>query len=652
MRKNKLYLAVHSLITISALVASHNLMAETKSKADDLEHIVITATGREQMLVDAPASISIITREEIEGKAYRDITDALQGVPGVSIEGGPGRKGGTAEISIRGMSSDYTLILVNGKAQGSSQSYYNGVGGGAETGWLPPISAIDRIEVVRGPMSSLYGSDALGGVVNVITRKVSSQWNGSVGVETVNQSESESGDSHTYRYYASGSINEADTLGLTVFGSYFNREEDSFANGYKDHANNDLNTKLYWKINEGNELEFSAGYSERASFGTAEKSGESSLDTDRRYYTLSHDFDWGKDNFTQTYAQNEVMHNLTQDSRYERTTVNSQSTIPLKNQYLTLGAQYRSQEAYHPTRAINLDLLERWDSAIFIEDEWSVSRDFSLTGGLRYSDDEKYGGELTPRLYAVYHLADGLTFKGGISTGYKTPDLKEGDSNWVEGGGGRNIDGADVGNDDLMPETSTSYEASLMWSVSRDSNLSITVYQTDYDDKISKNVICEESSELAKDCVYQDRGYQRVYQYVNEDSAELKGIEAAFSVYFDNIKTSFSYTYNDTEITSGDNQGEPLNNQPKEMFNATLDWQVSNKFNLWTRVNYKSETSEIGAGQYPDYTLADAGVSYGLSDSLRVYGGIYNLMNKEIRYEEYGKTLDGRRFNLGLQLEF
>mgnify|MGYP003675462513 CR=1 FL=1 len=652
MFKQKRYFALSALVVGSPVLGYANAAENPMVTPDKLEHIVVTATGRDQLLVNAPASISVITREELEGKAYRDITDALQGIPGVSVEGGPGRKGGTAEISIRGMSSDYTLILVNGKAQGSSQSYYNGVGGGAEMGWLPPLSAIDRIEVVRGPMSSLYGSDALGGVINVITRKASADWVGNVNIDTVKQGESESGDSHAYRYYLSGAVTQDQSVGITLFGSYFSREEDKFANGYKDHTNNDINTQIYWRIAMGNELEFATGYSERASQGNEDKTGESELDTDRRYYTLSHDLEWGKANVSQSYAQQEIMHNLTQDSRYERTTLNTQTTLGLQAHTLTLGGQYRSQEAYHPSRAINLATLERWDAALFIEDEWALTSAFSLTAGFRYTDDEKYGAQSTPRLYGVYHINDNLTLKGGISTGYRTPDLKAGTSDWVEGGGGSSLDGADVGNDDLQPETTTNYEASLLWSISRNTNASLTFYQTDYEDKIVKNVICDESAELAKDCFYQGRGYQRVYQYMNEGEAELKGMEATLTWYLGSLKTVFSYTYNDTEITTGENAGQPLNNQPEHIANLSADYKVNNKMNLWSRANYKSETSEVGAGQYPSYAMVDAGVSYKLDKKMKLYAGIYNLLNKEVRYEEYGKTMDGRRLNMGLQVSF
>lgn len=137
----------------------------------ELPNQVVTASGFSQQLKDAPASITVISQEQLANKSYRDVTDALRDVPGVEVTGG----GSTSDIRIRGMSSQYTLILVDGKRQDSRATRPNSDNSGIEQGWLPPLAAIERIEVVRGPMSSLYGSDAMGGVINVITRKVSQQ---------------------------------------------------------------------------------------------------------------------------------------------------------------------------------------------------------------------------------------------------------------------------------------------------------------------------------------------------------------------------------------------------------------------------------------------------------------------------------------------
>src|SRR5690606_19701635 len=100
--------------------------------------------------------------------------------------------------------------------------YYNGFGGAAQVGWLPPMSAIERIEVIRGPMSSLYGSSALGGVINVITKKVSDRWSGGVSVDGTIQENSDASNSYQARYYLSGPLIK-DRLGLMLYGSKYHR---------------------------------------------------------------------------------------------------------------------------------------------------------------------------------------------------------------------------------------------------------------------------------------------------------------------------------------------------------------------------------------------------------------------------------------------
>ena len=139
----------------------------SQAHASQNEVMVITASGFQQKIEDSAASISVVTREQLEKRAYRDVTDALKDVPGVVITGG----GSSSDISIRGMGAKYTLMLVDGKRVDSRGTRPNSDGPGIEQGWLPPLQAIERIEVVRGPMSSRYGSDAMGGVINVITRK-------------------------------------------------------------------------------------------------------------------------------------------------------------------------------------------------------------------------------------------------------------------------------------------------------------------------------------------------------------------------------------------------------------------------------------------------------------------------------------------------
>lgn len=137
--------------------------------------MVTTAGGFAQQVVDAPASITVIPGEDLENKPFRSLIDAVRHVEGVTMAGGD--KG---DITIRGMPASGTLILIDGRRQNSTRELNPKGGNAVEDDWMPPIGAVDRIEVVRGPMSSLYGSEALGGVVNVITRRPGDSWEGAV----------------------------------------------------------------------------------------------------------------------------------------------------------------------------------------------------------------------------------------------------------------------------------------------------------------------------------------------------------------------------------------------------------------------------------------------------------------------------------------
>ncbi|MBU2024212.1 MAG: TonB-dependent receptor plug domain-containing protein, partial [Gammaproteobacteria bacterium] len=233
----------YKLTTLAALISATTYSATLLAEESivDLDKLVVSASGYEQQISDAPASITVITQQELEKKAYRDVTDALKDVPGVMVTGG----GSTEEISMRGMSGKYTLILVDGKRQGSRETRPNSDGSGIEQGWTPPLSAIERIEVIRGPMSSLYGSDALGGVINIITKKVQDKWGGELSLSTTIQDSSASGDSQQADLMLSGPLVK-DKLGLQLYGQVSQRDEDKIVDGYADQEIKNATAKVSW----------------------------------------------------------------------------------------------------------------------------------------------------------------------------------------------------------------------------------------------------------------------------------------------------------------------------------------------------------------------------------------------------------------------
>lgn len=645
--------------TVLALAGCTSMLAHAQQNGapiatTQLPDVVITATGFEQSIAEAPASITVIPKEQLEGRRYRDVTDALQDIPGLTIEGGAGGKIESTQIYIRGLGEDYTLFLVDGKPLGtSSQAYYNGFGGAQQTGWLPPVSAIERIEVIRGPMSSLYGSSALGGVINIITKKVASTWSGSVTLDGTVQENSEAGSENQQRFYLSGPI-VSDRLGLTLYGSRFKRHEDRFTGGYAGKETKDLTAKLAWKLSDNQSLGLEATHGEGDNQRTARTGAAGEVQNTRDYLALSHDLTWGNRFRTTSFLthENVEIENGSNYSEYQASFFNTKTVLPLGSHMVTVGGEYKSEKTNHDASRFpgsrNID-LSRWQMAAFIEDEYFLTEQLSVVGGLRYDRNEHYGSEFIPRLYGVYRLNPAITLKGGVSGGYKAPTLKQADDNIVEIA----ARGAawDMGNKDLKPEKSTNYEFGVNWAPDPGTNAGLTVYKTDFRNKIGKQTICE-SPTSAPACVYNGETRARINQYVNVSSATINGLEASFSKHVGAWKLNTSYTFTDSKIDTGADKGKPLNNLPKHMLTLGADWSASSQLKLWSKARYKSKSIDSGTAQIPAYTLVDIGVNYKVNQNVSLFGGLYNLLDKSVNTADYGKTLDGRRLYVGVTAGF
>lgn len=219
-RRAVLLAGVSVLAALSAGAAgAEEVPAPPAAQVDD---IVVTAAGFEQKIVDAPASISVITAEELQRRPYMTLLDAVRDLEGVDI-GETRDKTGQGTISIRGMGSDYTLILINGRRQNNHGDIYPNNFGGNQFNHIPPLDLIERIEVVRGPASTLYGADAMGGVINIITKRSLDRWSGSLTVGRTFETNDEYGDDTTVDLYANGPIVRG-LLNLSVRGSWYNRD--------------------------------------------------------------------------------------------------------------------------------------------------------------------------------------------------------------------------------------------------------------------------------------------------------------------------------------------------------------------------------------------------------------------------------------------
>ncbi|OTA19645.1 iron-regulated outer membrane virulence protein, TonB receptor family [Xenorhabdus beddingii] len=658
--KKKIAIGIITVISSSTVLAANH---------DEDKIVVTTASGFQQKIEDAPASISVVSREQLETKAYRDVTDALKDVPGVVVTGG----GSSSDISIRGMASKYTMILVDGRRVDTRSTRPNSDGSGIEQGWLPPLAAIERIEIVRGPMSSLYGSDAMGGVINMITRKAQKEWHLSVGTDATLTESKNSGNSYQNSIYAAGPIIEG-LLGLRVNGLYSHRNEDKFLGGFRKQEMRNGAFALSLTPDEKNAFTFEAGRYEQdrdSTIGKTRDCGKKSCENDtsrykRNNYAVTHHgiYDFGT---TTSYIQRDESRNPEREMTNNETVFNNHTTFVFDDHTVSVGGQYRYEDlrdnGNQLPSAKDVNKLTRWSWALVLEDEWQMGNDFALTGGVRLDKDQNFGMHWTPRLYGVWHTDEQWTIKGGVATGYRSPDLRQVAPNWGQVTGGSKSDGMILGNPALKPEKSLNEEISIIWNNQENLNIGVTIFNTDFKDKITETKDCDKGSDKQdknpdNKCLFDGKYYDFINKRTNVDKANIRGIEGTINWdIVENLSLAANYTYTDSEQKSGKFKGEALNKMPTHMANATLNWQPLSELDTWTRINFRGKTksyqSRTGMKDgTPSYTFVDLGVTYNLDKNLRVSGGVYNVFDKRVTQESHDAVLDGRRYHVGINYDF
>ena len=325
----------------SALTLALPVMAA----AGEGETLVVTASASEQNLKDAPASISVITQQDLQRRPVQNLKDVLKEVPGVQLTNeGDNRKG----VSLRGLNSSYTLILIDGKRVNSRNAVFRH--NDFDLNWIP-VEAIERIEVVRGATGPLYGSDALGGVVNIITKKIGQRWSGSITADTTIQAHRDRGDTQNGQFYTSGPLIDG-VLGLKAFGGVAKREKDrqqasqTAASGesprIEGFTSRDGNVELAWTPTKDHD--FTAGYGYDRQDRNSDSLNKNRLD--RQNYSLAHNGRWGSANSELRFYGEKIDNKNPGNAsaiRSESNTVDGKVVLPLGeiNQLVTLGGEWR-----------------------------------------------------------------------------------------------------------------------------------------------------------------------------------------------------------------------------------------------------------------------------------------------------------------------
>ncbi|MGN1056396.1 MAG: TonB-dependent receptor domain-containing protein [Comamonas sp.] len=702
------YSAMRLQPTLMALAAAAACLSVQAQDTTTLSEVVVSASGFEQELKQAPASITVVTREELERKSVRDLAEALHGVEGIDVRGGQGKTGGF-NISMRGMPSGYTLLLVDGqRTNPAGDTTPNGFGD-AFNAMIPPMSAIERIEVIRGPMSTLYGSDAMGGVINIITRKVAKKWNGSVAVEgSLPQTQGEGATQKT-NFYLSGPIAQ-DKLGIAIRGGYMNRDgydgdlTGAPSNGGHSPAKADtynLGAKLTLTPSQGQQIWLDveaqrATYDNRTNqLGTLDQPGNAGgygpeMRMNRDIVSLGYE-----NNTTLGLLSTVLSH---RDTETQGRTIPSEATKPGRvlagrteldgtprllestttsldsklispigeHHVLTSGFQFNQEEAkdgvaiYTGTPKFS---QRTW--ALFAEDEWAMHPEVTLTTGLRYDHHDKFGGHLNPRAYVVWNATEILTFKGGISKGFRAPRLNQ----LTSGANGYTSQGKilTVGNPNLQPESSTSTELGMLFDNQQGWSGGVTLFHNDIKNIITSDGQCTGISAPIAGC-------EPNAQYsVNADSGKTYGAEFSNKLALKNgIDLKISYTWTESQIEKNGLKEGRISDTAKHLLLANASWKINQQWSSWLQAEYRAGARRTGDvatenEMFKAYSLFHVGVNYAVTPQVNVGLSINNLFNRDFRsknskgdYNYYvgggrnakGVTQDGRTIWLRTSVQF
>jgi outer membrane receptor for ferrienterochelin and colicins len=624
-----------------------SVMGDTKEAAE-LAPVVVTATRTEQQLEDAPAAMTVITQEDLKNAPVRDITDAIRETTGINLFGrGVGSR---KVIMIRGMESQHSLILVDGKRINATDDVIGH--SDFQYSWLP-IEAIERIEIVRGPLSTLYGSEALGGVVNIITKPIGEKWHSTVSLFTGMREDSRGGEEYKANFYATGPLGNKFALSLT--GELSKQEKtplkaDEQVSEFEGKEIKSGSLKLSFVPVKQQTLELFLSYVDEERPRNTFSSGsnpvlhESTYEMERTHISLEHRGQFGDlESQARLYRSNFDVENFTTQGVAPTTpqelideVFDGHISFPLgESHLLTAGVEYRIETLKHS--ALTNDEENATHKALFAQDEFDLTDNLLLTLGARLDHHEFFGNETSPRAYLVYHLTKNLTVKGGYGHGFKAPTLKQISPEYQFLGFH-----SFFGNAELQPETSDNYELSLAYHT-KSLTAKATFFHNDIDDLIDFLCITNCTERLGRE-----------FLYVNVEEARTKGIETELNLSLPyGFDIALNYTYLEAKDLTNDQR---IASRPRHLANFRLAYH-NQGFSATLRTEYNGSQIEYDRGNQldlPAYTLWHFSLRQSLTDSLTLRGGVENIGDVYLAEESdfFGYEERGRFFYVGLEASF
>ncbi|MBO1927328.1 TonB-dependent receptor [Thiomicrorhabdus sp. 6S2-11] len=622
--------------------------AAVAEDSSELTDVVVTAASYEQDVRDASAAVTIITREDLQERPVADVLEAIRESVGLSLQsqgGGSNRP----SLSIRGMDSDRSLILIDGRRINASDNVLQHTD--FQFDWIP-IEQIERIEIVRGPMSALYGSEAFGGVVNIITKSPTTAWNRSFNVQSGAVTDNDGENQFNAGISVSGPLIK-DKLGLKFSLSMFNRneqgEDDAVDAPLRESKQNvSGSVGLVFTPSKGHKIDVEVLRTDEPRT-SSDEDGELITDILREHYSIGYSAQLGKFDTQLRAYQSDITkdrsNNENSEGQKDRVVDGKVNFALGEMQHITVGAEYHEHSHIGIDKYSIGGMATNDSTAAYMQDEVFLGDNTILTLGGRFDSNSQYGSEFSPRAYLVYHYSDNLTFRGGYGHGFKAPQLKYTTEGYITGRPGYIL----IANPDLKPETIDTYEFGLNW-VEEGMRFSTNFFNNDITDLIESETLKpydRETGELGEST------------YINIASATIKGLETTFEK---DLSHGFGLTINHTYLDAmNESDDEYLNHRPEHVVNTTLSWKGKQGWAWKLRANYTGK-QYASNGDYrnpqqlelPSFTLWNISFTKQLDKNVRLLGGIENFTNVDLydKSDFYSYIERGRYVYFGLQGNF
>lgn len=627
-----------TLCILSAISSSGYAAEKSDMITYSLDEVVVTATKTELTQKENPRSVEVITKEDIQNTGAISVRDALRTATNIDIVSV--NHGGGENISIRGGDTDGVLILVNGRRV-AGENYFMSQGSNAYALDRLNLSNVDHIEILRGPASAIYGSGAMSGVINIITKK-SEKPEFSVGVATGTNEMS------NYYHYDTGKNGKV-SVNFDVNFSKLRNIDSKAGKNLLHGPKQAYNLNLDYEMDENNNLNLMLDYAKdnletrMRDFSVSSSAPDdlkypiTSFTSERKTIALTYDGKNSNSDYSLSASYSQLNRDPyaadtpgTNEKKYKSWNIEARDTIRTSdNNKLIFGGEYRGNKASIYSDDNTVKNTDQY--SLYLYDEYRVDNKLLLTPAIRYDYHKSFGSHTSPNLGATYFISDKSRFKANYGTSYRAPSVDELYGAFTHGGiwGGMAI----VGNPDLKPEKSKGWEISYEQEFGDTTSAKLTYFDNKKEDAISYKIEIAHPSQMGK--------------FYNIDSTSSKGVE--FEIKHDFGK-GFTLVGNYNWLDSvDDTTGERLNYNARNTYMAKLMWTepIKKEWNItaWNKwyTDFQYDSDTVYSVNTFNFTVTKR-----WGDKYRVFAGIDNVFNKDLSDMGYY----GRLWRVGAEMKF